>query len=102
MGEGIGRALEAIETLMMRSREEVLLVVIRNGNGMTLSAPRRCVGRRAQGGCVLSTCVCISLLFDKSLCYLRLFRAFVAAVAGCWLVDPGICTGRLSEGGSDV
>lgn len=63
MEKGIGRALEAIETQMMRSREDVLQlsrsVVIRNGNGMTLSAPRRCVGRRAQGGCVLSTCVYI-------------------------------------------
>jgi hypothetical protein len=34
--------------------------------------------------------------------YLRLFRAFVAVVADCWLVNRGICTGGLSEDGCDV
>lgn len=43
-----------------------------------------------------------SLLFDVAEYYLRLFRAVVAVVAGCWLVVRGICTGGLSEDGCDV
>ena len=43
-----------------------------------------------------------SLLFDVAEYYLRLFRAVVAVVAGCWLVIRGICTGGLSEDGCDV
>ena len=43
-----------------------------------------------------------SLLFDVAEYYLRLFRALVAVVAGCWLVVRGICTGGLSEDGCDV
>ena len=43
-----------------------------------------------------------SLLFDFAEYYLRLFRAVVAVVAGCWLVIRGICTGGLSEDGCDV
>ena len=43
-----------------------------------------------------------SLLFGFAVYYLRLFRAVVAVVAGCWLVNRGICTGGLSEDGCDV
>lgn len=44
----------------------------------------------------------ISLLLDLAVYYLRLFRAVVAGVAECWLVNGGICTGGLSEDGCDV
>ena len=44
----------------------------------------------------------IPCFFDFAVHYLRLFRAVVAVVAGCWLVNRGICTGGLSEDGCDV
>lgn len=44
----------------------------------------------------------LSLLLDLAVYYLRLFRAVVAVVAVCWLVNGGICTGGLSEDGCDV
>lgn len=57
--------------------------------------------RRAQGGrvCLYVDFPCFA---GSDMYYLRLFRALVAVVAGCWLVNPGICTGGLSEKASDV
>lgn len=42
-----------------------------------------------------------SLLLDSFVYYLRVFYAFVAVVAGCWLDGRGICTGGVSEGGCE-